>query len=249
MGGARFAGFLVQLRYYDYGPMFAASVLAVLPPVVITLAFQLTASLLQPLVGLYADKRPTPLALPGGTLFSLAGLSVLSIAHTYPVLLVGACLLGVGSSVFHPESSRVARMAAGGTYDHVEGGFYAFRLKDTADNRKELRLNDAERMGYMAHVSTDTLGMFNRQEGRLERTFYRALHELQRLRKERESNLALVSQPTRSPSVSAGVDLPSSETNNIQPPPPAAAPPEPAPDPAESPETAAPPAPEAAEMR
>jgi FSR family fosmidomycin resistance protein-like MFS transporter len=79
----------------------------------ITLAFQITASLLQPLVGLYADKRPTPLALPGGTLFTLAGLSVLSIAHTYPVLLLGACMIGVGSSVFHPESSRVARMAAG----------------------------------------------------------------------------------------------------------------------------------------
>jgi FSR family fosmidomycin resistance protein-like MFS transporter len=80
----------------------------------VTLAYQITASLLQPLVGLYADRRPTPLALPGGTLFSLAGLTVLSMAHAYPVLLVGACLLGVGSSVFHPESSRVARMAAGG---------------------------------------------------------------------------------------------------------------------------------------
>jgi FSR family fosmidomycin resistance protein-like MFS transporter len=80
----------------------------------VTLTYQLTASILQPLVGLYADKRPTPLALPGGTLFSLAGLSVLSIAHAYPVLLLGACLLGMGSSVFHPESSRVARMASGG---------------------------------------------------------------------------------------------------------------------------------------
>ncbi|MDV6330722.1 MFS transporter [Asticcacaulis sp. 201] len=80
---------------------------------VITLAYQITASLLQPLIGLYADKRPTPLALPGGTLFTLAGLMVLSIAHAYPLLLLGACLLGVGSSVFHPESSRVARMAAG----------------------------------------------------------------------------------------------------------------------------------------
>jgi FSR family fosmidomycin resistance protein-like MFS transporter len=79
----------------------------------VTLAYQITASLLQPLVGLYADRKPTPLALPGGTLFSLAGLTVLSVAHAYPVLLAGACLLGVGSSVFHPESSRVARMAAG----------------------------------------------------------------------------------------------------------------------------------------
>jgi FSR family fosmidomycin resistance protein-like MFS transporter len=79
----------------------------------VTLVYQMTASILQPLVGLYADKRPTPLALPGGTLFSLAGLLLLSVAHTYWLLLVGAAMLGMGSSVFHPESSRVARMAAG----------------------------------------------------------------------------------------------------------------------------------------
>jgi FSR family fosmidomycin resistance protein-like MFS transporter len=66
------------------------------------------------LIGLYADKRPTPMALPGGTLFSLAGLAILSVAHSYALLLVGAALLGMGSSVFHPEASRVARMAAGG---------------------------------------------------------------------------------------------------------------------------------------
>lgn len=79
----------------------------------VTLCYQVTASILQPVIGFYADKRPTPMALPGGTLFSLAGLAVLSIAHSYGIILVGACLLGMGSSVFHPESSRVARMAAG----------------------------------------------------------------------------------------------------------------------------------------
>ena len=89
----------------------------------VTLAYQLTASLLQPLVGLYADRRPLPLALPGGTLFSLAGLAVLSVAHAYPVLLAGACLLGVGSSVFHPESSRVARMASGGRHGLAQSLF------------------------------------------------------------------------------------------------------------------------------
>jgi FSR family fosmidomycin resistance protein-like MFS transporter len=89
----------------------------------VSLAYQITASLLQPLVGFYADKRPTPLALPGGTLFSLAGLTVLSMAHAYPVLLVGASLLGVGSSVFHPESSRVARMAAGGRHGLAQALF------------------------------------------------------------------------------------------------------------------------------
>src|SRR5271168_385606 len=90
---------------------------------IVTLAYQITASILQPLVGLYADRRPTPLALSGGTLFSLAGLMVLSIAHSYGVLLVGASLLGVGSSVFHPESSRVARMAAGGRHGLAQSLF------------------------------------------------------------------------------------------------------------------------------
>ncbi|HCT59236.1 MAG TPA: MFS transporter [Gemmatimonas aurantiaca] len=80
----------------------------------ITLAYQITASFLQPLVGFMADKRPTPQALPGGTIFTLAGLTVLSVAHRYELVLLGACLLGMGSSVFHPEASRVARMAAGG---------------------------------------------------------------------------------------------------------------------------------------
>jgi FSR family fosmidomycin resistance protein-like MFS transporter len=79
----------------------------------VTLVYQMTASILQPLIGLYADKRPTPMALPGGALFSLAGLVVLSQAHSYLVILIGAALLGMGSSVFHPEASRVTRMAAG----------------------------------------------------------------------------------------------------------------------------------------
>jgi FSR family fosmidomycin resistance protein-like MFS transporter len=80
----------------------------------VTLAYQLTASLLQPVVGLYADRRPMPFSLPAGTLFTFAGLLVMATAGSYGVLLAGASVLGVGSSVFHPESSRVARMAAGG---------------------------------------------------------------------------------------------------------------------------------------
>lgn len=89
----------------------------------VTLTYQLTASLLQPLVGLYADKRPTPLALPGGTVFLLAGLLALSVAHSFPVLLAGAALLGMGSSVFHPEASRVARMASGGRHGLAQSLF------------------------------------------------------------------------------------------------------------------------------
>ena len=80
----------------------------------VTLAYQLTASLLQPVVGLYADRKPTPFSLPGGTLFTFAGLMVIASARSYGTLLAGACVLGMGSSVFHPESSRVARMASGG---------------------------------------------------------------------------------------------------------------------------------------
>ncbi len=89
----------------------------------VTLVYQITASILQPMVGFYADRRPTPLALPGGTLFSLAGLMVLSVSHSYGLLLVGASLLGMGSSVFHPESSRVARMAAGGRHGLAQSLF------------------------------------------------------------------------------------------------------------------------------
>jgi FSR family fosmidomycin resistance protein-like MFS transporter len=79
----------------------------------VTLTYQITASILQPLIGFYADRRPTPMALPGGTMFTLAGLLILSQAHSYGVILAGASMMGMGSSVFHPESSRVARMAAG----------------------------------------------------------------------------------------------------------------------------------------
>jgi FSR family fosmidomycin resistance protein-like MFS transporter len=79
----------------------------------ITSTYQLTASLLQPLVGAVTDRRPLPFSLAAGTLFTILGLLLLSRAASYPALLVGACALGLGSSVFHPESSRVAHMAAG----------------------------------------------------------------------------------------------------------------------------------------
>jgi FSR family fosmidomycin resistance protein-like MFS transporter len=80
----------------------------------ITLTYQLTASLLQPLVGLYTDRRPQPYSLPVGMGFTLTGLVLLAIAPHFGILLCAAALMGMGSSVFHPESSRVARMASGG---------------------------------------------------------------------------------------------------------------------------------------
>lgn len=79
----------------------------------VTLTFQLTASLLQPLVGLYTDRRAVPYALPVATLSTFFGLILLAHAHAFGVLLAAAALVGVGSSVFHPEASRVAHMAAG----------------------------------------------------------------------------------------------------------------------------------------
>ncbi len=89
----------------------------------ITLAFQFTASMLQPVVGMYTDKRPQPYSLMIGMGFTLVGLLMMSRAHSYPFILVSAALIGMGSSVFHPEASRVARMAAGGRYGLAQSLF------------------------------------------------------------------------------------------------------------------------------
>lgn len=89
----------------------------------ITLTYQMTASLLQPLVGQYTDRRPQPYSLVVGMSFTLVGLLLLSIAGTFSVLLLAAALVGVGSSVFHPESSRVARMASGGRHGFAQSLF------------------------------------------------------------------------------------------------------------------------------
>ncbi|HVW51036.1 MAG TPA: MFS transporter [Trinickia sp.] len=89
----------------------------------ITLTYQITASLLQPLVGFYTDKRPQPYSLPVGMGFTLSGLVLMSVAAHFSVLLIAAALVGCGSSVFHPESSRVARMASGGRYGLAQSLF------------------------------------------------------------------------------------------------------------------------------
>lgn len=89
----------------------------------ITLTFQLTASLLQPVVGMVTDRRPLPYSLPVGMCFTLSGLVLLSVAPSYAVLLVSVALIGCGSAVFHPESSRVARMASGGRYGLAQSLF------------------------------------------------------------------------------------------------------------------------------
>jgi MFS transporter, FSR family, fosmidomycin resistance protein len=89
----------------------------------ITLTFQVTASLLQPVIGHYTDRRPMPYSLPIGMVFTLVGLLLLAVAPTFPLLLLAAALIGLGSAVFHPESSRVARMASGGKHGFAQSFF------------------------------------------------------------------------------------------------------------------------------
>ena len=89
----------------------------------ITLAFQFTASLLQPLVGHFTDKKAQPFSLAAGMGFTFFGLLLLSVAHSYGVILIAASLVGLGSAVFHPESARIARLASGGRYGFAQSVF------------------------------------------------------------------------------------------------------------------------------
>ncbi len=89
----------------------------------ITLSFQLTASFLQPFVGLYTDRYPRPYSLAIGMGFTLCGLTLLAVANDFTMLLAAAALVGVGSSIFHPEASRLARMASGGQHGLAQSLF------------------------------------------------------------------------------------------------------------------------------
>ena len=89
----------------------------------ITLAFQFTASLLQPVVGHVTDRKPKPFSLAIGMASTFFGLLLLSVAHRYAVILVAAALVGLGSAVFHPESARIARLASGGRYGFAQSVF------------------------------------------------------------------------------------------------------------------------------
>lgn len=89
----------------------------------LTFTFQVTASLLQPAIGFYTDKRPMPQSLPFAMASTMAGLLLLAYATTYPLLLAGAAMIGIGSAIFHPEASRVARLASGGRYGLAQSLF------------------------------------------------------------------------------------------------------------------------------
>ena len=89
----------------------------------LTFAYQITASIFQPFIGHYTDRRPMPYSLPVGMASSMAGILTLSFAPSYTVLVAGAMLLGLGSSIFHPESSRIARLASGGAHGLAQSLF------------------------------------------------------------------------------------------------------------------------------
>jgi FSR family fosmidomycin resistance protein-like MFS transporter len=89
----------------------------------IALTYQVTASLLQPWVGLYTDKHPKPYLLPSGMGVTLLGIVLLATASSYPMLLMAAAVFGIGSATFHPEASRVARMASGGRFGTAQSTF------------------------------------------------------------------------------------------------------------------------------
>ena len=121
----------------------------------ITLTSQLTASLLQPVVGLYTDHRPTPYSLPVGMTFTMVGLILIASAPSFAVVLAAVALVGMGSAVFHPESSRVARMASGGRHGFAQSLFQvggnlgsalgALVAASVVADRKSTRLNSSHR--------------------------------------------------------------------------------------------------------
>ena len=90
---------------------------------IMTMVFQVTASILQPLIGLYTDRKPLPYLLPFGPAFTAAGLLLLATAHSYPALLIAAACIGIGSSIFHPDASRVSRLASGGQFGMAQSLF------------------------------------------------------------------------------------------------------------------------------
>lgn len=89
----------------------------------ITLTFQITASMLQPWVGFFTDRRPTPNLLPMGTVCTLIGIVMLAFVGSFPMILLASALVGIGSSTFHPETSRIARLASGGRFGLAQSTF------------------------------------------------------------------------------------------------------------------------------
>ena len=127
LGGISFSHFLndtMQSLIPSVYPIFKESYALDFAQIgLITLAFQFTASLLQPMVGHFTDKKAQPFSLAIGMGFTFFGLLLLSVAQQYLVILVAAALVGLGSAVFHPESARIARLASGGRYGFAQSVF------------------------------------------------------------------------------------------------------------------------------
>jgi FSR family fosmidomycin resistance protein-like MFS transporter len=127
LGGISFSHFLndtMQSLIPSIYPMLKASYALNFAQIgLITLAFQFTASLLQPVVGHFTDRKAQPFSLAIGMGSTFFGLLLLSVAHSYPIILIAAALVGLGSAVFHPESARIARLASGGRYGFAQSVF------------------------------------------------------------------------------------------------------------------------------
>lgn len=90
---------------------------------IIALVYQVTASLLQPWIGMYTDKHPKPYLLPSGMVMTLIGIGLIAAANSFPMLLIASAVIGVGSATFHPEASRIARLASGGRFGTAQSTF------------------------------------------------------------------------------------------------------------------------------
>lgn len=127
VGAAAFAHLLndmIQAVLPAVYPMFKAQFSLTFGQIgIIALVYQVTASLLQPWVGMYTDKRPLPYLLPSGMIATFVGIALMATATRYEMLLVAAAVVGIGSATFHPEASRVARMASGGRFGTAQSTF------------------------------------------------------------------------------------------------------------------------------
>ena len=118
----------------------------------ITLTFQLTASLLQPWVGYHTDRHPKPWLLPAGMVCTLIGILMLAFAGSFASILVASALVGIGSSTFHPETSRVARLASGGRYGLAQS---TFQVGGNAGRRSGISLSS-----HLLHCLRNLLELF-----------------------------------------------------------------------------------------
>ncbi|MDR0213157.1 MAG: MFS transporter [Comamonas sp.] len=127
VGGAAFAHLLndlIQAMLPSIYPLLKANFSLSFGQIgIIALVYQVTASLLQPWIGMYTDKHPKPYLLPSGMVMTLIGIALIATANSFPMLLIASAVIGVGSATFHPEASRIARLASGGRFGTAQSTF------------------------------------------------------------------------------------------------------------------------------